>query len=1275
VVFVKRICTLAWLAVAAAIVALAVALSVARLMLPGMSDYRDELESALAEVLQRDVQIASLDAEWRALSPVLALNGVRIPGAGPDGGDLSIDKIQVALDPWRSLLRQRWSLRGVYLVGASLSVRRDADGSLSFVSGGNAAGSAMPLLELLLQQPLIGLQQVQLTLIDDKAGGIRRTFRDVEILLANEGVRHRFSVQSVLPPSLGERFRLIGDLKGKADDPASLRGRLYLEVSAVELREWLEYLPEPPAAGGRLDAELWAEIRDGHLTRISGQLDGRQLVLAGRDDAESVGLARLGGRLDWQRTWAGWRITVDRMRLAVDEAAGPPDIAFSAEWRQTGRRLRGVLDHLPVAEVSRLFLMLPLVPDSAKDMIGRLRPAGQLHDIRFDARLPAGQAPRVSARARFEDLSIQPAGSLPGVAGLAGFIEGSLLRGELRLDTSRARLSAPGLFRAPLAFDYLHGTVAWQRFGDRLRLQAGSLQARTADTELAARLQLDWLDEQAAPWLDLQVATGELPLARVPAYLPVGIMPSRAVAWFDDAFRAGVVDNSRFMVQGPLDRLPFDHGEGVVAAAFDFSDVQLAYHPHWGWIDDLDGHGHLSGRSLLVVGDHGYIRQAPVERIVARIDNMAKPVLKVTGTAGGTLAGMLDFVRSSPLGARFGKLVSGLESSGDAHLTLDLGIPLKRGLGRVTVAGSVDLAGNELAGPTWGFALTGITGTLNFTERGLTCKGVQARFDGAPVEVSIYPDNDDDGRRGTMIDVEGRLGVVRRLKQARWWPAEHVEGAAEWRALLFVSAERVAGKPPLRLQLLSDLKGIRLALPAPLGKSADETRAFSVQWVPGAATAWPVRIQAERLVDMVLKLDGEPARLEAAGIHFGEGGARLPPQREIHLSGRLPRASPLEWAALFDKGGDVGRRMPAPVFDLEVDMLDVFRHQVRAVRLKSRPADPWALDLAGEGAEGSLRLVFGADRRLRLVDLDLSRLVVQSASPDAETTDRRERASRGAAASPELRVAVSDLNWDGRALGALALDARRSGRGLEFQRLSVRSRALTLEGRGEWTDSDGREFTRLSAQLLDGDLGKLLRLAGDHGSVDGGRLQGGFDITWPGSPADFALERLEGELRLEVRDGRLKDVRPGAGKLLGLLNLQSIPRRLSLDFSDLFKEGFSFDKMRGTFLLADGDVYTNNLRIEAPSADIEIAGRTDLVKREYDELVTVIPHVTSGLPVAGVIAGGPAVGAAVLLAERLLSKKVEQMSKVQYVVTGSWDNPVYQRLDEQSPAAADESED
>ena len=176
---------------------------------------------------------------------------------------------------------------------------------------------------------------------------------------------------------------------------------------------------------------------------------------------------------------------------------------------------------------------------------------------------------------------------------------------------------------------------------------------------------------------------------------------------------------------------------------------------------------------------------------------------------------------------------------------------------------------------------------------------------------------------------------------------------------------------------------------------------------------------------------------------------------------------------------------------------------------------------------------------------------------------------------------------------------------------------------------------------------------------------------WHGSPLDFSLADINGSLTMEIEKGRVLNIEPSAGRLFGLLSLQTLPRRLSLDFSDLFGKGFSFDQIEGTFTIESGNAYTNNLSMTGPSANIEITGRTGLIDKDYDQVVTVTPQVSDTLPLASALFGpiGVGVGAVIFLAGELfdtIPKQIDKILRYQYTISGSWDNPVVEKLDSNS---------
>jgi uncharacterized protein YhdP len=193
-------------------------------------------------------------------------------------------------------------------------------------------------------------------------------------------------------------------------------------------------------------------------------------------------------------------------------------------------------------------------------------------------------------------------------------------------------------------------------------------------------------------------------------------------------------------------------------------------------------------------------------------------------------------------------------------------------------------------------------------------------------------------------------------------------------------------------------------------------------------------------------------------------------------------------------------------------------------------------------------------------------------------------------------------------------------------------------------------------------IDRTLKSLGYTGVVEGGTGELDLDLEWPGSFADAEADHIRGHMNLHLRDGRLLDVDPGAGgRVFGMLSFQTLPRRLFLDFSDVFQKGFGFDEIKGRFNIENGDAYTNNLTMDGPAARVEIGGRVGLAQQDYDQLVTVTPHLGESLPIIGALAAAPPVGAALLFAQRLFKPQIDSVTRNQYTITGNWNAPVIKK--------------
>ena len=263
-----------------------------------------------------------------------------------------------------------------------------------------------------------------------------------------------------------------------------------------------------------------------------------------------------------------------------------------------------------------------------------------------------------------------------------------------------------------------------------------------------------------------------------------------------------------------------------------------------------------------------------------------------------------------------------------------------------------------------------------------------------------------------------------------------------------------------------------------------------------------------------------------------------------------------------------------------------------------------------------------------------------------------------------LRSAALDvrrLSWHGQPLGEARLRASSASQGLSLERLSLAGPLAEVVGSGRWSRASGAGTAESSELTLRGeapDLGKLLAAFGHPDVVDQAPTSADLVLRWPASPGAVSPASIEGRLSFEIGTGRLLEVEPGVGRVLGILNVGALQRRLTLDFSDLYGKGFGFGGIQGALRIDDGLARIEQLEIAGPSGDIAIAGHMDLVTEELEQVVTVTPKVSSGVALASALAGGPLVGAAVYVADQVAGGAVDRLSQYQYRITGPWTKPV-----------------
>lgn len=696
--------------------------------------------------------------------------------------------------------------------------------------------------------------------------------------------------------------------------------------------------------------------------------------------------------------------------------------------------------------------------------------------------------------------------------------------------------------------------------------------------------------------------------------------------------------------------------DGAVNSRISFSGLQLAYAPGWPVAEQVAGTVEFSGESMHAVVDAGRVAGVALRAPEIRIAETRSAEIELDLVSIESGADDLSrLARALPL-EDADRALQTLQWSGPATAEASVWLPVKH-RDDWRLAGAIRFDNTDMTVREPGISLADISGQLPFTRERMGPATLSARMLDEPVALSL----DSWFQPEFSLALRGRL-PLKGLLPAGWKSSLQdvlplFGGSADFD--MEFTGDGAGARNGLQMRIASSLEGIALDLPMPLQKPA--------------ADAWPF--------ELVLPLgeDLRPARFRVAdrfagrwmvtsdywqlGLGLGGTEVDLPVAENFIVEGKLSALEIDQWLSLLagvtDRGlkPDTSESNISGWLDVTVDDLRVQRDSLGEMVLAlNREDDYWRLNGAGERARGSIRFPASGEADPSLV-VDMQHLFWPASGRDASVAPGPP-SSLDPRRLPALDVLIRQFQWGDLDLGEFRLNSHRDSRGLQIEQVSTKRRGLELNGSGQWQWIDSQPRSEMRLRLATDNLGQTLKAAGFDIALQRGQAVIEMDGKWPGSPIDLSLQRVEGNLELVATDGVIPEAGPGAGRVLGLISLNSIPRRLRLDFSDVFGEGLAFDRVAGRFELSGGIASTDDLRIDAPAAEIRMRGRTDLEERTYDQTMIVRPGVGSALPVIGALAGGPVGAAAGAALQQIFSKPLGGISEVRYSVTGSWQDPV-----------------
>lgn len=1227
-------------------------------ILPDIGQYREDIAVSISRAAGQRVAIGGIDANWEGLRPRLALREVQVYDRQGRPA-LVFQHVEGTLS-WWTLLVGEVRLHSLEINDPALNIRRDAQGRL-FVAGIelNRSDSESGFADWVLRQSRIVIRNAAIEWRDEKRSAPPLVLSRVNLHLENSGWHHRLGLQAVSPVELAGPLDIRADLKGaKVQDLAAWEGSVYARLDRTDIAAWQAWFSFPfELRHGSGGVQLWLGFGAGKIKEVAADVRLNDVAARFAGDLPELELQSLNGRLGWRQPSAGFEFYMRHLGFAEKSGISLPaaDLLLRYVPAQGKQAAEGEVfaNGLSLEPLVTLSDALPF-PSEARRKLAEISPRGSFRDfsVKWSGQWDAPQ--RYAAKGSFAGVGMSPYGKLPGFSGLSGNLDASEKGGMLTLDSHGVRGDFPGLFREPLDLDALTARMNWKKRENGLELYLASVSL--ANRHLAGTLFGSYKTVSGTSGvIDL---TGQFTRAdahQVGRYIPLTIGLSTR-NWLDHALLAGQSNDVRLLLKGNLTDFPFADGKsGLFEVAGKVSGGTLEYAPGWPKIENIAVDFLFRDARMEITAHQGHTDGMQITRTRAIIPDLMSwdEMLEVEGGAHGPTGDMLRFIEKSPVSAMIDDFTEGMGASGDGNLRLKLNIPLRRNQD-ARVAGSYQFVNNRVSLDPDLPALEQVNGHLEFTESSVSIPQVKAVALGGPVAIGGATQRDGSVR----INVQGRAMAAGMRALIDHPVSRYLGGAADWRGVVSIR------KKQADMVVESSLVGLSANLPAPFGKKAADPVPLRFEKKMTGAKQDLLSFNYGKILSAVLSRRHENGKtvIERGAVNLG-GVAVLTSQAGIWLSGELPLLDLDHWRAVL---GQAPAKTPLPGFaglNLKIAAFDAFGKRLNDLRIGARAQEGvWQANVQSRELAGSVNWNPEGRGRLRA---RLSQLIIPDAAPaklgaPVEVPKEKEL--------PALDVVAENFSVEQKKLGKLELLAVQEDEDWRIEKLRIGNPDGSLQMDGRWQGWRRRPMTRANLHLEVQDLGKLLARLGYPESVKRGTAQLDGQLSWTGSPHDIDYPSLAGSLKLEAKNGQFLKIEPGAGKLIGLLSLQSLPRRLTLDFRDVFSEGFAFDSISGTARISRGVARTDNFKLEGPSAKIQMQGETDLAGETQNLRVKVIPIIGESLSVAGALLGGPVVGIAALVAQKLLKDPIDQIASYEYSITGTWDNPNVTKIGVNTPA-------
>ncbi len=1229
-------------------------------LLPNIDNYKVLVGKGLTNAVGQPVTIGRIKGEWLGYRPQLTLYDVRV--AENNGHTaLELERVDAVLSI-NSLFSATFAFHSLEISQPVLEVRRDIKGQL-WVAGAQVGEYSLDasknLKNWVLRQRQILVQDATINWTDEYRQRPTAEIKKASLRVDNYSGVHQISVTGEPPPQLAESILLRASFNTKQGGHSLAEdGIVFIELKSSRINRIINtYYPRMMNSikvnQGFGDLKFWGKFGATDIRELTVDFSLYDVGLESGASENEFMLKRLKGVVNWSTGPNGMLIKGKNIVFDNESTLSESLINFKFLRAKVGE----IVNYKVELGTFELGSILPLVTrlginEKLPQAVMNNQISGKAFNTVIVWTFEKGDYNISKFRSYFKDLAVDATDKKISFYGADGSVNMNKDGGSILLDTSDLSVVNNPTMIDRLILEELKAKIGWNWNQNDLTVSIRSGSFKTAD--MTGTFSGGYSDSKKT--FGIEVNMDNFSATNLWKYIPK--KAPRASDWLKKSVRAGTVQDGRLMWTGSSNKLRsrrfFSLDDVTMTASL--SQVKLKFSQRWPQIDRLGGYVGLSDRKISMVATSGSINDIDIADSVAKVHKLGtkKEYLILAGRGSGNSADFHKLLFNSPIGDKVVGVAKNIKADGLGHVAFEYRHPFKKGLPK-KLSGDYHSTGDHWGFKKLGLNLENFAHKFYFDHKGIRTGKGSATLLGKKIEYITKRTRDGQ----VFVNLEGGVDLDH-IKFDRNGLEALLSGTASWAGTLDLS-----NKFP-QLTIGSDLVGINSRLPPPLDKASErgiETN-LVVKWL--SLNEIILNIEIKDLVFSQLSKSGEmfsggvgvgsDVKMTRKGVKMSKRGVGLTidlDNFDLDAWGKLllPKQNLIEKSDSANQAG----KFEFTDLVLRVNSLKWRGRRFNNIDLSAQKDDnAWRAILSARQGNGELE--WGGPFQNKFVGR-FERLDVPAKSLTDQSSIKIDQSTN----LPAIDLVAREFSFEGKSLGALELVADPSSDSWDLNLLQVTNAdgQITVNGKAVIGDTP---ITQLMVNIRASDIGKFLTRLGYAKGVDGGTGSLTGEVSWEGLPHKINHSTLNGSINIQGNDGQFTKLEPGAAKLLGILSLQALPRRLVLDFSDIFSSGFNFENISSDFMISDGVAKTNNFAMLGPAARVKMLGEIDLATETQRLEVSIFPQLSTAAAVAGAAVVNPAVGVATYIIQKFFGDPVDKIAAKRYLVTGKWNDPEVKSL-------------